>query len=329
VAAKRALMMAGAMNRPVAGMPTGPSSMTYAPMGSGVGSWVNQSHSNDANAAALQGYYAQRADAGRLAMMTPTARAAAMGGGGYFPVGSGGGSLGQLSAAYQQALDKANAANENRYQDTLQGSQARLERNMGYLENSGQQQAKDINQAYDKQLADTNQDLINRGLRASTITGNMGLQNQVERQNALGRMQDQLRQQRVATDSALSGDTLQLMASKNDIAPDMNQLIALAQMLGQGGGGGGAVMLPPVMAGGGGMGGGGYGYSPVGMGYGGMPMVGGMAPQGNRNIQNIPGLADKLRRIVGNRERYDMLNGTNMSGSYNQPDPEEWRFAGG
>lgn len=202
---------------------------------------------------------------------------------------------------------------------------------MGYLENSGQQQAKDINQAYDKQLADTNQDLINRGLRASTITGNMGLQNQVERQNALGRMQDQLRQQRVATDSALSGDTLQLMASKNDIAPDMNQLIALAQMLGQGGGGGGAVMLPPVMAGGGGMpmGGGGYGYSPVGMGYGGMPMVGGMMPQGNRNIGNIPGLAEKLRRIVGNRERFDMLNGTNMSGSYNQPDPAEWQFAGG
>jgi hypothetical protein len=95
-------------------------------------------------------------------------------------------------------------------------------------------------------------------------------------------------------------------------------------MLGQGGGGGGAVMLPPVMAGGGGMGGGGYGYSPVGMGYGGMPMVGGMMPQGNRNIGNIPGLAEKLRRIVGNREAYDALHGTNMSGSYNQPDPQEW-----
>lgn len=260
-AAKRALGQAQSAaklaSRPVS-MP-GPS--TFTATGAGA-PWGVQRQANDSNYTALQGYYAQKAQSDQLAMMPPIQRAAAMASMGMGGNAGAGSNVSQLAAEYQSAMDKANAANDARYQDTLAGSQARYDRNMGYLNGAGQQQSKDINQQFDQQQANTNNDLINRGLRSSTIVGNMGLQNQVERQNAQGRLQDQLRQQRISTDAALSGDTLGIMERKVDQGPDYNQLAQLAQLQGTAGPQGGGYILPPVMAGGGGGGyaGGGGGW---------------------------------------------------------------------
>jgi len=88
------------------------------------------------------------------------------------------------------------------------GYQSRYDRNMAYLEGAGQQERKDILQRFADLSGQTQQALAQRGLANSTILPS--LQSGLERQksDALGGLEERLRQQRLDTDAALSGDVL-------------------------------------------------------------------------------------------------------------------------
>ena len=151
------------------------------------------------------------------------------GGGG----GGGGGSGGGVGAA--------NQANEARYQDILNGYQQRYERNLANLQNAGQQEAADINEAYTNQGSRINNDLISRGMRNSTVAGTMAQGNERERLAAISRLNERLQQQRLAVDAGLSKDTLDVMERKNEAGPDLALLAQLQRAASATGGLGGAV----------------------------------------------------------------------------------------
>ena len=54
-----------------------------------------------------------------------------------------------------------------------------------------------------------------------------------ERTSGLGRLDERLRRERIGLDSQLSMDLLQAIERRDDVGPDYNQLIQLAEMLGQ------------------------------------------------------------------------------------------------
>lgn len=156
-----------------------------------------------------------------------------MGGGGGYSSPNG------IAGQFKEMLDKANQANEARYQDVLGGYQSRYERGLDLLKGMGQQEAKDIAELADNQAASTRQRLTDRGLANSTVLDTM--LSGVDREQAanLGRLYDRVRQQALQTDAGLSGDTLQFMERRTDEGPEMQLLAQLMQKLGAGGLGGG------------------------------------------------------------------------------------------
>jgi DNA-binding XRE family transcriptional regulator len=175
---------------------------------------------------------------------------------------AGGGAGNNLLSQYQSAMNRANQANEARYQDVLGGYQQRYQRGMDMLSGLGQQQSKDINELYDQQQGNINNNLINSGLMNSSVASTMAMGNNRERNADLGRLNDSVRQQAMAADAGLSGDTLQFMERKTEAQPNVALLAQIMQSLGVGGYGGGGI---------GGIGGG-------AMGGAGMGGAGGMAP---------------------------------------------------
>ena len=209
------------------------------------------------------------------------------GGGGVAAGGGASGGGGTLGGSFQEALDRANANNEARYQDILGGYQSRYERNLEDLKGMGAQEERDINDRYRSEEARRRQQLIGRGLGNSSVVNTMQMGNERERANDQGRLNDRLRQQRLTLDAGLSGDTLQFMERRNDTGPDLRMLAQLSQGVGQAGGGlpagigGGGYQEPTVtnMGWGAGMLGGG-GFNPfmfTGMGGGGGGSVNGPA----------------------------------------------------
>ncbi len=225
-------------------------------------------------------------------------------------VGAGGGGVGggrvqaggggtDLASQFQSQLDRANQANEARYQDILGGYQSRYERGLGMLAGLGQQEGRDVNELYDNQAAQMQQNLIGRGLGNSTVLDTMRMGNERERNADLGRLNDRVRQQAMSQDANLSGDTLQFMERKNENGPQMQLLAQLAQQLGQGGGGGGG-------------GSGAFGFGALGMpSIDFYPNFGGYSPRGGTPANNA--------RLAAARANY---------AAKNNPDPEYAIWAG-
>lgn len=193
-------------------------------MGPGTFDMDQQYQANAANAMAGQNPY-----------IMANRRLQASGGG-----GSGGGSRGTGNALvdeFQSAMDRANQANEARYQDTLGGYQNRYERNMAMLDGYGNQQKEDVNRAYDARGAALRQNVVGRGLGNSSVSDTMQMGNNERRDDEMGRLSDRLTQMRLSADSELSGDVLELMERKQENAPSYDQLAQLSMMLGQAGDG--------------------------------------------------------------------------------------------
>lgn len=86
------------------------------------------------------------------------------------------------------------------------GYDDRLTRNLGYVDQLGTQERKDINTQFDENAGTNLQDAVARGLGGSTVAQGLRTNNEVQRGNALGRLNDRLLAARLNTDSALSGD---------------------------------------------------------------------------------------------------------------------------
>jgi len=186
--------------------------------------------------------------------------------------------LNKVLDEYQKAYNEYKQAVEGRYQEAkglAQQQYARLMPQMTALQNQlipewrgrtdysmnllqglGEQALKDIETAYKEKGGEISQNLVNRGLTASTIPTSAGLLLEGEKQDAIGREKERIRQQLlqtylqtsrdaldaherlgltgINTDRTLTKDIIDIIANREDIPPDLSQLIALAQLAGQG-----------------------------------------------------------------------------------------------
>lgn len=103
----------------------------------------------------------------------------------------------------------ANQAAFGQFADPLlQGFQSREQRVLSELEGLGAQERRDINRQFDELSASQTQDLARRGLGSSTITSTVQQGAERERADAVGRLEDRLRRQRVGTLADITGQTL-------------------------------------------------------------------------------------------------------------------------
>jgi hypothetical protein len=140
-----------------------------------------------------------------------------------------------LAGQYQQAIDKANAANESRYQQILGGYDDLSKRVTGELANAGNMERKDINRQYNSMGSDVYQRLVNRGFGNSSLLATMRMGTERERSDALARSYERAAQLRANADMQLSQAKMGVMERRTDMGPDPQQLIALSQGLGRAG----------------------------------------------------------------------------------------------
>jgi hypothetical protein len=156
-----------------------------------------------------------------------------------------------LNSEYQRQMDAANQANENRYLDILQGYGVLRDRSLGSLQNYGAGQLADVDESYRQQTEASNADLISRGLRSSTIAGAQGSAINDRRLRTRANVQDDIINRQVNTDIGLTQGALGVMERRSDVPPDLNQLIALQQGVGQSGlgnaGFAGNMRVPPSL----------------------------------------------------------------------------------
>ena len=203
-------------------------------------------------------------------------------------VGGGGGG-GNLAAGYQDAANRAQQETLARYRDALEGYVARQDRNMGRIEQKTNQQLKDNDTAYEALLANRKGFLIGRGLGNSSKIDTAMQGNERERLASRNRILDANADQLTNADMQLSGDVLGVMERRNDVPPDMNQAIQLAQMLGAAGNGAGV--------------GGGGGGVPIGFGM--MPgLVGGY----RMPAYSLPNASSRNARVAANRAGFLAMN---------------------
>ena len=121
----------------------------------------------------------------------------------------------ELIRSGQQAQLQANQANMDRYNSILDGYMRRYDKGMELADVRA-------NQAYRHMAGDAAQQMVNRGLHTSTV--------------AARKMFDAFESSRqipLAQHNATSGDALAFAERRNDVGPDMGQLMQLAQMAGQ------------------------------------------------------------------------------------------------
>ena len=147
----------------------------------------------------------------------------------------GGQLLGDLSGQYRDMTNKANAANESRYQSILQGYGDVYNRAMGTVAGISGQDRADLLRQYQRASAQGDQDLINRGLSNTTVRS--AVQRGFEEDLAAGnrRLSDARMREMIGLDTSLSGNTLNFAERRSDVPPDMGQLAQLGQGLGQAG----------------------------------------------------------------------------------------------
>ena len=140
---------------------------------------------------------------------------------------------GGLGGAYAGALDSANAANEQRYQQILGGYDALAKRSAGYLKNAGKAERKDIQRRYRAMGSDVYQTLVNRGFANSSLLGTMQQGVQREMTDEQARIAQRVAEQKLAADMAISQGRFGVMERRTDSGPDTNQMLQLAQGAGR------------------------------------------------------------------------------------------------
>lgn len=127
--------------------------------------------------------------------------------------------MGMLASRSDQAL----RGYANAFQDSYGQLQRRYERGMANLEGAGEQERRDIDTAYGAQAGQIASDLASRGLGNTTVRQSLLQGNLREKTDAQGRLNERLRQERLATDAALSGD---VAAAKGADAINWSNLIS-------------------------------------------------------------------------------------------------------
>lgn len=134
----------------------------------------------------------------------------------------------------QGKQDEANAANEARYAEARQMTQALRDRSLASFDMQRTQQFADIDQAAQEQAAQVGQQAYASGLTGTTVLPNLQAGVQRDRQAARNRLQSQIADERRNLDIALTGADIDLIRERSDVAPNSSEISQLLISLGQG-----------------------------------------------------------------------------------------------
>lgn len=141
-----------------------------------------------------------------------------------------------LSLEYQRKMDEANQKNETRYLDILEGRYGTRDRVLDDLATYGQNEIANANQRYKDAISRAEAGVYSRGLGGSPgILSGARLPVEAQRGRELADINNNILNRRVNADIGLSDSIYDFMERRNDVPPDLNQLIALQQGLGRGG----------------------------------------------------------------------------------------------
>ncbi len=234
-------------------------------------------------------------------------------GGGGGGGGHGGGNYGNNIGDFVDAMNHANQRNADRQNNVSSGYEA-VKNWIGQMYgNLGEQQRKDVNTTFDKEKGRLTQDMISRGLTASTVLDNMQKGNERTRSEALARLDDELTKNMVGATLPVWTKELDFLTDIKDSGPDLGLMAQLLQQAnsagnGQGGmggyGGGGGAGIPitidsgdiPYM-------------QPMAMGYGGGGYGNGrgMTVPAGRALDNRLALLRRQQGQIGNRSPHSPI----------------------
>ena len=140
----------------------------------------------------------------------------------------------KLKAEYQTAYDEAKAVNLKRYEEILGGYDTRYTEAISGLEGLGDIAKKDVRTSYARSTAAGAQNLISSGLHSTTIAPAMYQQSARQETDALARVNEALRRERLGYQTSLSGQRLDFMERREDEYPSENLYVQLMNQLGQG-----------------------------------------------------------------------------------------------
>jgi len=124
----------------------------------------------------------------------------------------------------EEEYNAAKAANKAREIEIGAGYQTRYSEAMKTLEGMGAQESKDITSAYGNLAASQQQDLTSRGFGGTTIMPTMRAGVERQKTDALARLNERLRTQKLGYQTGLSGDYLGFRERVTDAYPDINTL---------------------------------------------------------------------------------------------------------
>ena len=166
-----------------------------------------------------------------------------------------------LGAEYQRALNAANRKNDQRDKAIQSGYRARERQANELIAGQGEAARRDLMEAGSDSMAAQRARLTGLGLGNTTVVGAMQQGAQARQDDAMQGLNEGIDRNRLGIMSQMAGDRLAYQERPNDVAPDLGQMIALAQMQGKMGGGGAGVS-----------GGGAFGGAPMFAGSYGMPI---------------------------------------------------------
>jgi hypothetical protein len=140
-----------------------------------------------------------------------------------------------LASDYQKKLDEANAANEERYGQILEGYSGLRDRVLGGMENLGQSQLTEAKRMYDQSLAGTTADMAGRGLSGTTVGASIRQGTDRGYQDAVQGIQEATQARRASADAELTAAKLGAIERREDTGPDFSNLMLMTQGMAAGG----------------------------------------------------------------------------------------------
>jgi hypothetical protein len=144
--------------------------------------------------------------------------------------------LEQLADEYKRSQDEAFQANQNRYNEGHFELSDLRNRNSERVKNFGEAQRQDLEEQFSSNLGDVTANLSGRGLGNSTIVSAFEAKNARDLAREKLRLSEMVDDRASRYDSADTGNLVNFVERRNDVAPDNAGLMALAQAYGASGG---------------------------------------------------------------------------------------------
>jgi hypothetical protein len=142
---------------------------------------------------------------------------------------------GGLVGEYQAATDKANKANESRYNAILKNYDDLAARTKADLAGAGASTLADINRTYANTSSDMYQRLVNRGLANSSLPATMQMGIDRSRAQSVAGLNESLANSRINADMSITQGKSGVMERRTDVGPDPSQIMELYRRLGASG----------------------------------------------------------------------------------------------